>query len=101
MIDAEAIARTVQSCPSVADMSPGSLGEVATYLPGRRVVGVRVLPDRIEVHVVARWGTSLPMVGREISSAIRPLVADLPVDVYIEDIDMSGSVERESSPVKG
>ena len=68
------------------DMHTGAFGEVATYLPGRRVAGVRLLPDLCEVHVVLAWGTSV----RDAAAAIRAAVAGAGVhtrvDVTIEDV---------------
>ena len=54
-VDPEAVASAALACPSVAGMSGGAIGEVASYLPGRRVTGVRVKDGEVEVHVVARW----------------------------------------------
>jgi len=64
--DADAIAAAVASCPSVSGLSGGFAGEVATYLPGRRVTGVRTQADAVEVHVVARYGATLHEVESEI-----------------------------------
>jgi uncharacterized alkaline shock family protein YloU len=83
---AEDIARAVSDCPSVARLSPGVMGEVATYLAGRRVVGVR-LREAIEVHVVARYGVTVEHLATEVRAAVAALVA-LPVDVYVDDVDV-------------
>ena len=76
------------SCPEVAEMSGGLVGEAATYLPGRRVAGVRVLDGEVEVHIVARWGTNLPEVADAVRRAVKPLVGALPTTVYVEDIEV-------------
>ena len=39
----EQVAAAVLSVPGVHDLHGGVLGEVATYLPGRRVNGIRLL----------------------------------------------------------
>ena len=85
-VTAETIARAVSQCPSVARLSPGIMGEVATYLPGRRVIGVR-LSDAIEVHVVGRYGVTVEQLAAEVRAAVAPLGA-LPVDVYVDDLDV-------------
>ena len=52
----DTIAATVLAVPGVASLHPGTFGEVASYLPGRRVVGVRRDGQTVEVHVVLLWG---------------------------------------------
>ena len=54
--DADAIAAAVLACPSVAGLGGGPAGAVATYLPGRRVTGVRVRPDGPAGQVGGRTG---------------------------------------------
>jgi len=71
----------------VARLSAGTVAEVATYLPGRRVQGIRVLDDVLEVHVVARWGTPLPDVGAEVRRAVGGLAGGRPITVAIEDVE--------------
>jgi len=50
----------------VSDLSAGAIGEVATYLPGRRVAGVRITEDGINMHVVGRFGPSMEAIGDEV-----------------------------------
>ena len=47
--DVDAIARAVTDVEGVADLHGGVLGEVATYLPGRRVPGIRLQIGRAHV----------------------------------------------------
>ncbi|KJE24952.1 hypothetical protein FF36_00563 [Frankia torreyi] len=62
--------------------------EVATYLPGRRVAGVRVRADRILVQVDCRYGEPLPDLAGRIRAAVRCAAPDCPrVDVVIRDLD--------------
>lgn len=86
-VDPDLIASTTLACPSVASLAGGAAGEVATYLPGRRVVGVRITEDEVEVHVQARWGTVLPDVGKEVRGALNPLAQGRSVAVYIDDVE--------------
>jgi hypothetical protein len=93
-LDVDAVVAAVQRCPSVSGLSAGPVGVVATYLPGRRVPGVRVVDDRIEVHVVARWETTAATVDKEVRDVLAPMAADRQVDVAIDDIEtpMVGTV---------
>ena len=95
---ADQIATAVLAVPGVAGLHAGMFGEVATYLPGRRVTGVRIGADAVEVHVSVL--VDVPI--RATASAIRQTVAlltPLPVDVTVEDIVPSGSsAHRFSGP---
>ena len=51
--------RPRSTCPAVAGLHPGGTKFVATYLPGRRVVGVRVEDDRVLLSVVLARGASV------------------------------------------
>lgn len=86
--DLEAVAAAALGCPLIADLTGGRFGEVATYLPGRRIQGVREVDGVIEVHVVAKWGTPLPEVAEVVRAAVAPLAGGKPVAVFIEDIDV-------------
>ena len=85
-IDPNALSRLVLSCPGVAAMHGGLAGEAATYLPGSRVVGVRVLTDRVEVHVTARWPVSVREIAEQVWTATSPAVGGRRVDVVIGDV---------------
>jgi hypothetical protein len=85
-VDAEEIARTVATCPAVADMSAGPTGAVATYLPGRRVIGVRVHRGRVEIHVVGEWGVPIPRLVSEVRASLAQLVHGHDVDIVVEDL---------------
>lgn len=87
---ADLVRAAVLGVPGVADMHTGTFGEVATYLPGRRVDGVRIRPDVTEVHVVVTWGSPVLLVADELRAAIEPLVGT-PVDVSIQDVVAQGS----------
>jgi len=89
-VDADAVASAALACDSVADLSAGSVEEVATYLPGHRVKGIRVRDDVVEVHVVAKWGVPLPDVGRQVQAAVGALVGGRSIVVAIEDVDVPG-----------
>ncbi|HVL05800.1 MAG TPA: hypothetical protein VM388_07420 [Acidimicrobiales bacterium] len=90
MADLEAVAAAAKACPLVAGLSGGRFGEIATYLPGRRILGLREADGTVEVHVVARWGTPLPELAEEVRAAVTPRAGGLPVAVFIEDIELPG-----------
>lgn len=85
--DADRIAETVLGCRDVIRLSGGQFGEVATYLPGRRVTGVRVTADEVSVHVVARYGPSLHELSARIRRALSFEVTGQSVEVAIDDIE--------------
>lgn len=82
---ADLVAEAVLAVPGVHGLHGGAAGEIATYLPGRRVAGVRVRDDRCEVHLVLAYGTSLlEAADRAREAAARHV--DTPVDVTVEDV---------------
>ena len=91
-VPAEAVAAAALSCPGVVRLATGSPVEVATYLPGRRVHGVRFDDGVVEVHVVARPGTVLPDLARAIRQAVVAVVPSHTVDVYVDDLDIEPDV---------
>ncbi|KQU65219.1 hypothetical protein ASD62_10385 [Phycicoccus sp. Root563] len=79
------IAAAVLAVPGVSDLHAGMFGEVATYLPGRRVSGIRLQPDLTEVHLTIAFGSPV----RETADAVRRAVAEqvgTPVHVTVEDV---------------
>ncbi|MFY2790158.1 Asp23/Gls24 family envelope stress response protein [Rhodococcus sp. KRD162] len=81
----EDIADAVLAIDGVVGLHGGMFGEAATYLPGRRVAGIRVGDGGTEVHVTLQFGVSV----RETADAVRNTVAamiDGPVHVTVEDI---------------
>lgn len=85
-VDADAIAEIVRAVPGVAGLHPGMFGEVATYLPGRRVTGVRVLDDRVDVHVTIAPTVSARTTAAAVRAAVALAFAGRPVDVTVEDV---------------
>jgi len=83
---ADAVATSVRAVPGVADLHPGTFGEVATYLAGRRVSGVRLGPDgSAEVHVVVRMGVPVLATADLVRAAVAAVVPG-PVDVAVQDV---------------
>ncbi|MEZ0494563.1 hypothetical protein AB2L28_20180 [Kineococcus sp. TBRC 1896] len=81
---ADDLAEVVRAVPGVSALHPGVLGEIGTYLPGRRVAGVRLReealtaaagtgragPHPVEVHVVLAAGAPV----RETAAAVHAAV---------------------------
>jgi uncharacterized alkaline shock family protein YloU len=86
---ADAVVAAVRAVPGVARLDGGPHGEIAAYLPGRRVPGVRLRGDRAEVHVVLRWGVPVLAVADAVRDAVRMLTGT-PVDVTVEDVVPAG-----------
>ena len=84
--DPDAIAAAVSACPTVAGLSGGIAGEVATYLPGRRVTGVRIDAATVTVHVVGRYGPTMTEISNEVTRAVTPHAGGRQVGVVIEDL---------------
>jgi uncharacterized alkaline shock family protein YloU len=93
--DLDKVAAAALGCPLVANLTGGRFVEAATYLPGRRLVGVRAGDDGIEVHVVARWGKPLPEVADAVRRAVSPHAAGRPVAVFIDDIEVPDQAKAE------
>ncbi|WP_233498923.1 hypothetical protein [Blastococcus sp. TF02A-26] len=85
---ADTIAAAAVRCPAVASLHGGGTRRIATYLPGRRVEGVRVGPDRVAVAVVAVPGVPVIAVADQVRSAVEPLSGGRPVDVHVADLQL-------------
>ena len=80
------IADAVRAVPEVAGLSGGRLGGVGTYLPGRRVTGVVIRGEDVEVHVVGRYGVPVAEIAAAVRQAVQPYAGDRTVHVVIEDL---------------
>lgn len=84
---AERVAAVATAVPGVLRLHPGPLGEVGTFLPGRRVAGVRVRPDApVEVHVVVSLDADLRAVAADVHRAVHAVV---PGDVRVVVADVA------------
>ncbi|GAA1076358.1 MULTISPECIES: hypothetical protein [Pseudonocardia] len=97
-VDTDRIADAVLGCPGVAQLHGGRFGEIATYLPGRRVSGIRVDPTApaVEVHVVGRYPASVAEIDRQVRTALLPVVGGARVDVVVGDY----AGPTESTPIR-
>jgi hypothetical protein len=86
-VDVDAVAAAVLGCAGVAGLDGGRFGEMASYLPGRKVEGVVVSGGRVKVQIRARWAVPVPELAALIRTILMPLTGPRPVDVVIADID--------------
>jgi hypothetical protein len=86
-VDVDAVAAAVQGCAGVSALDGGRVGEIATYLPGRKVPGVQVTGGRVRVQIRSRWGVPITDLAALIAVVLAPLTSSRPVDVLIADID--------------
>ena len=83
---AEVVAAAVLGVPGVVRLHGGRFGELGTYLPGRRVTGVRIDDEGTEVHVVVSDLEPVPQTAARVQRAVSA-IAPMPVRVHVEDID--------------
>ncbi|GAB3464953.1 hypothetical protein AB1207_14550 [Kineococcus endophyticus] len=93
---ADALSLAVRAVPGVSHLNAGALEEIGTYLPGRRVAGVRVPHDGgvptgpVEVHVVVAPGFAVPRTAREVHDVVARELAGravrTPVLVHVDDV---------------
>jgi len=97
---ADLVAEAVLACPVVAALAAD--GFVATFLPGRRVAGVRIAEDVCEVAVVLHMGGSpLPDMAEQVRRAVAPVVGDRRVDVVIADVVIAGDIPSRAEIASG
>ncbi|GEL94834.1 hypothetical protein [Cellulomonas composti] len=85
---AEEVAAAVLAVPGVVRLHGGRFGGLGTYLPGRRVTGVRIDEAGTEVHVVVSGVAPVPVTVGRVQRAVSA-IAPMPVHVHVEDIDVS------------
>src|ERR1700680_730681 len=85
-VDLDAVAAAARACAAVDDLCSGPWGGVVSYLPGRRVAGVRVAPDHVVISVRGRWGVPVAELARQVRAAIAALVAPRRVDIVVADL---------------
>jgi hypothetical protein len=81
------VADAALRCPSVAELAADGPGQLASYLPGERVVGVALRNDVWEVGVVLRLdGRPLPELADEVRRSVEPVTGGRPVHVVVTDV---------------
>lgn len=82
---ADVVTAAVRAVPGVAALHSGMFGEVGTYLPGRRVPGIRITDAGTDVHVSLFFGAPVRAVAEQIRQIVGGLVPG-PVHVTVEDV---------------
>ena len=80
----------VQACPAVVALHGGPFGEVATYLPGRRVRGVRVTEEEVDIHVVGRYPATVTEIATQVRAALAEHISDRALHIRVEDLAVPG-----------
>ncbi|SHK61918.1 hypothetical protein SAMN05443637_10921 [Pseudonocardia thermophila] len=85
---AERVAAAVIRVPGVVALHPGAYGDVLTYLPGRRLAGVRIgrPSEPVEVGLVVGLDRPIPDVVVDVRAAVAGVCGDRPVDVTVADV---------------
>ncbi|RYB94718.1 hypothetical protein EUA93_10405 [Nocardioides oleivorans] len=81
---ADLVAAAVLAVPGVSGLHGGAFGEVGTYLPGRRVSGIR-LGATSQVHVTVAMGSDVLAVAGQVRDTVSTLLGG-PVEVVVEDV---------------
>ncbi|MCW2718676.1 MAG: hypothetical protein QOG20_4101 [Pseudonocardiales bacterium] len=92
---AEQVAAVVTAHPAVAGLHGGIYGAVATYLPGRRLTGVRIGEgdEPVEVAVVLRLGHPIPGVVSALRREVSAMCGGAAVDITVADIAVPADLE--------
>lgn len=96
--DAESVAATVRALPGVADLYAGGIAPLATYLPGRRVLGVRFDEESVQVAVVVAAGSSAPSAAGQVRAALADVAAGRRIDVHVGDVRLPGESDEQDAP---
>src|SRR4029077_18341015 len=78
-VDIDAVAAAVRGCAGVAGLDAGQFGEVASYLPGRKVEGIVVSGGRVTVQIRSQWAVPASDLAALIMAAVGPLTRHPPV----------------------
>ncbi|MEO8850811.1 MAG: hypothetical protein ABI360_03675 [Allobranchiibius sp.] len=81
----DSIATAILAIPGVHDLHAGTAGQFATYLPGRRVNGVRAIDGGYDVHIVLAWGHPVSATADAVRAVVQQINPGR-VDVTIEDV---------------
>ncbi|MCW0211973.1 MAG: hypothetical protein OJJ54_01300 [Pseudonocardia sp.] len=89
---ARQVAAVVAANPAVARLDGGVYGAVATYLPGRRLVGVRIGQgdEPVEVSVALYADHPFPAIVRGIRRDVSALCNGAAVDITVSDVVVRG-----------
>ena len=82
----------------MSGLDGGEFGEVASYLPGRKVEGIMVGGGRVTVQIRSQWAVPAPALAALVTAVLAPLTGCRPVDVVVADIDDPSRVPLPRAP---
>ncbi len=82
---ADRVAAAALTVRGVTGLHGGMFGETATYLPGRRVLGVRLTENVTDIHLTLAYGAPVFATAHQVRTAVAALVPG-PVNVTVEDV---------------
>jgi hypothetical protein len=87
---AERVACAVTAHPAVARLHGGRFGAIATYLPGRRLIGVRIGAgdEPVELGLVLHLDRPIPEVVPVIRREVSRLCGGATVDITVADLEL-------------
>jgi len=85
-VDIDRLAAAAEDCPAVDALVEGPPAMAATYLPRRRVSGIRIEDGVLTIQARLRWGSTVGQLAREVWSAVLPLAGKNRVDIVVADI---------------
>jgi hypothetical protein len=90
---AEQVAAVVAAHPAVAGLHGGIYGAVATYLPGRKLIGVHIGEgdEPVELGVVLRLDRPIPEVVRALRQEVSRMCGGTAVDITVADVAVPAS----------
>lgn len=81
-VDVDAVTKSVLGCRSVMGLG----AEIATYHHGRRIDGVRIQGNGVQLHVLGRYDVTVEALCAEISAAVSPLLPGKDIDISVVDM---------------
>ena len=99
---AELLAAVVAGHPSVVRLDGGIYGAILTYLPGGRLVGVRLgtADEPVEIAVVLRLDQAIPETVAQLRTAVAAVYPG-PVDITVSDVVTGSSDDPDPDPATG
>lgn len=95
-VDLDAVAAAVRACPGVDDLDGGPVNaKLATYLPGRKIDGLKITDDTLTVQIRGMWDVPVAEVGAQIRHAVAHLAAARVVDIVVADLSPAPGYEPE------
>lgn len=90
----QVLAERLAALPAIERLSAGPHGTVAVHRPGRRITGLRLVADHLEIHVVLAPGYSVAEAAAQVAATVAPMIpADL-VDLHVDDVAIGFEVIR-------